>query len=152
MPRGRRNLTLGRAMAGQAWTRTMSESARFSRAQTIALAALLSSRTIADAATTAGVNERTLRRWLATEAFSTAYRAAARTVAHAATTAVLGAQAEAVEVIRGALADPNPNVRLRAAGQLLDLGVRISDGDMADRLVQLEQEVARWREKPLRLA
>jgi hypothetical protein len=131
----------------------MAGSARFSRAQTLALAALLSSRTVVEAATAAGVNERTIRRWLATEAFSTAYRAAARTVAREATTAVLAAQSEAVEVVRAALADPNPTVRLRAAGQLLDLGVRFAEDDMADRLAQLEQEVARWHETPsLRLA
>lgn len=122
----------------------MSDSARFTRAQTLALAALLSSRTIAEAATAAGVNERTLRRWLTSKAFASAYRAAARTVAYEASTAVLAAQAEAVGVIRAALADPNPTVRLRAAAQLLDLGVRFAEDDVAERLAQLEQEVARW--------
>jgi HEAT repeat protein len=129
----------------------MSDPARFTRAQTLALAALLSSRTIAEAATATGVNERTLRRWLATPAFASAYRAAARTVAYEATTAVLAAQAEAVEVIRAALADPNPTLRLRAATQLLDLGVRFTEDDLAERLAQLEQEVAQWDSLALRI-
>lgn len=118
---------------------------RFSRAQTLALAGLLSSRTVAEAAKAAGVNERTVRRWLSTKEFAAAYRASARTVAYEATTAVLAAQVKAVEVIRAALADPSPTVRLRAAAQLLGLGVRFAEEDVAERLAQLEMGVESWQ-------
>jgi transposase len=121
--------------------------------QARALAALLACRTVAEAAKVAGVGESTLRRWLGTDPFSSAYRAAARDAARQATTALLAAQTEAVQVLRSCLREGSPATRVRAARALLELGVRVAADDMDERLSQLEEEVRQWETSPgLRLA
>ncbi len=128
---------------------------RLTRIQGMALAALLVSRTIAEAATTAGVAEKTIRRWLAAEPFASAYRAAARESAREATSALLTAQREAVDVLRACLHDGSPATRVRAARALLELGVKVAAGDLDQRLAELEEEVRTWADRQpgtLRLA
>lgn len=115
-----------------------------SRIQARAVPALLSHRTIEDAAKAAGVGEKTLRRWLASEPFASAYRAAAREAAREATSALLAAQREAVQVLRSCLQEGSAATRVRAARALLELGVRVSADDLDERLSQLEEEVHRW--------
>lgn len=121
---------------------------RLSRIQARAIPALLSSRTIAEAATAAGVGEKTLRRWLASEPFASVYRQAARESAREAVSTLLAAQREAVQTLRECLQAESPATRVRAARALLELGVRVGVDDMDDRIRQLEEEVNRWTERP----
>lgn len=126
----------------------MTNGDRLSRVQDRAIAALMVTRTIAEAATAAGVGEKTLRRWLGSEPFATEYRAAAREAAREATSALLAAQREAVEVLRACLHDGSAATRTRAARALLDLGVRVAADDIETRLAELEQEVRQWDGTP----
>lgn len=125
----------------------MSADDRLTRRQTAAVAALLTCRTLREAAEASGVAEVTLRRWQAQEAFAAAYRQSAREVHREAVSALLSAQREAVDALRAGLADRNPNVRLRSARALLELGVRVSADDFSERLEALEAEVTRWSER-----
>ena len=122
----------------------MSADERLTRLQARAVAALLVCRTVVEAAEVAGVGESTFRRWLATDPFASAYRAAARESAREATTALLAAQREAVQVLRPCLHDGSPATRVRAARALLELGVRVTADDLDERLSQVEQEVREW--------
>lgn len=126
---------------------------RLTRIQGRAVVALLTCRTIAEAATAAGVGEKTLRRWLAAEPFASEYRAAARESAREATSALLAAQREAVQVLRACMQDGTSATRVRAARAVLELGVRVAADDLDERLADLEEEVRRWEQQPgLRLA
>ena len=109
------------------------------------MAALLVSRTLADAAIAAEVGERTLRRWLDSEPFATAYREAARQAAREAVSALLAAQGEAVAVLRANLHTGTPATQVRAARALLELGVRVREDDTDERLRALELEVEAWQ-------
>jgi len=121
---------------------------RLSRIQSRALAALLTSRTILEAATTAGVSERTLRRWLTQPEFASTYRSAAREAASEAVSSLLAAQREAVDVLVACLHDGTPATRVRAARCLLELGVRVGETDVDERLQLLEREVRSWDTTP----
>lgn len=126
----------------------MSASDRLSRVQARALTALMCERTITAAATKAGCSERTLRRWLSSEPFALAFRAAARESVREATTALLACQLEAVSVLRAALVGGTPADRVRAARALLELGAKVTEIDLDERLRQLEEEVRSWDGTP----
>lgn len=112
--------------------------------QLLAMRVLVVSGSIVDAASAAGVHERTVRRWLQTPEFSAGYRAAARDAASEAMSALLAAQREAVAALVTSLQSPVPAIRVRAARALLDLGRHAADDDLDHRLRELESEVARW--------
>lgn len=122
--------------------------ADLSPAQGLAVRALVVSGSVVEAAKVARVTERTVRRWLTSEDFRAAYRAAARDAASEATSALLAAQHDAVRTLVEALRDESPPVRVRAARVLLEIGRHAADGDLDERLTQLEQEVTAWRDGP----
>ncbi|MEE2528307.1 hypothetical protein V1639_04580 [Pseudarthrobacter sp. J75] len=124
----------------------MSAVERSSRGQRAALTALLVSPSIRAAAESAGVGESTLRRWLTQADFQNEYRRLSRETHQQAVSAVLSAQLEAVAVLTRLLASRSPDVRLRAAGKLLDLGHRIAADDLDQRLTRLE-EIAKQQEQ-----
>lgn len=128
----------------------MAASDRLSRMQARAVTALMTSKTIADAATKAGCSERTLRRWMAQPAFSTAFRAAARESARESVSSLLAAQNEAVAVLVAAMHDGTPADRVRAARALLELGARASETDLDQRILDLEEAVAWDHTEPRR--
>lgn len=123
----------------------MTANGRLTRVQERALAALLATRTLVEAAEVSGVSERTLRRWMASEPFAATYRTEARASAREAVSAVLAAQREAVEVLRTQMHTGAPATRVRAAVALLGLGVKVREDDVEERLAELEQEVTSWR-------
>jgi hypothetical protein len=90
-----------------------------------ALAALLTARTAQDAASQAGVGERTLRRWLNRPSFRVAYTEASRQRLSEAVGQLRAASAEAVNVLRAALDDQHTGHRIRAAIGLLDTAVKV---------------------------
>lgn len=110
-----------------------------------ALIALASTTSTAAAATRAGVTERTLRRWMESDVFMDAYRDQARKNSAQAHSALMAGQLEAAEVLRTALTVESATVRIRAASRLLEIGLKVTDDDLDQRLRDLEREVRQWQ-------
>ncbi len=96
-----------------------------------AVVALLSEKTVTEAAATAGIGEKTLRRWMSDdEAFQAEY-AAARTAAYQA--GIYRAQAltgRAMDTLEALLDDEkHPNVRLGAARTVAEIGIHQHDAE-----------------------
>ena len=115
-----------------------------SRRQDRAVHALLTARTVHEAAVQAGVSERTLRRWRAQPGFAASVRDAGRDLSRSATAALLGARLEAVSVLRTAMVDGDPSIRVRAAGLVLEHGRHALADDTAERLDQVEGRLDEW--------
>ena len=96
-----------------------------------AVLALLSEKTVTDAAKRAGVNEKTLRRWLSEdEAFQTEYATARRTTFEAAMSRVQALTGKAIATLDELLGEKkHPNVRLGAARTVAELGMQRHDAD-----------------------
>ena len=106
----------------------------------VALAALLSERTIAEAAAKAALSESTMLRWLADPAFKARYRDARRQVVEAAITGIQQAASDAVAALRRNLTCGIPAVEVGAAKSVLDFAVKgVELVDLAERVEQLEQ-------------
>lgn len=126
----------------------MTETGRnvLSRKQETALIALAVGGSVAEAAQRANVSERTVTRWLGTDAFRAEYRAQAQETSRQALTAVLTGQRRAVEVLLRGLDSDTDAVRVRAATRILELGLKLKDDDVEERLTDLEQKL-RHREQ-----
>ncbi len=85
-----------------------------------ALAALLTSSSVKDAALASGLSEETLYRYLRDEEFSGEYATARRQVVESAITGLQNAANEAVETLRRNLTCDNPQAEIRAAQLILD--------------------------------
>jgi hypothetical protein len=106
-----------------------------------AIAALLSTKSVIEAASTAGVGERTLRRWLTQYHFVTALRQAEGAMLDAATRRLLAMQDDALDTLLGLIEDleADDNTRLRAALGILGHVLRLRKvRDIEDRLSALE--------------
>jgi predicted DNA-binding transcriptional regulator AlpA len=85
-----------------------------------ALAALLNTSSVRDAAMTCGLSEETLYRYLRDEDFKNEYKAAQLAVVESAVSALQQAANEAVETLRRNLTCDNPQAEIRAAQLILD--------------------------------
>ncbi len=96
-----------------------------------AILALLSEKTITKAAEKIGIDESTLRRWLADdEAFQTAYASARHAPFQAGISRVQALTAQAVDTLEDLLgAEKYPNVRLGAARTLVEVGIHQHDAE-----------------------
>lgn len=103
------------------------------------MAALLVTPNVRIASRNAGVGVSTLRRWLTQPAFSEEYRRLSRETRQQAVSAVLAAQREAVHVLIHQMRTGPADGRVRAASKLLELGNRIADDDLDQRVSRLEQ-------------
>lgn len=113
---------------------------RLSAKQEKALAALLVSPTIAEAAQSAGVGETTLFRWLQEPAFNEAYRAARLQVLSAATMQLRQASGAAVDTLKRNLTCGNASAEIRAAATILDMAYKSAEvEDLAARVEEMEQ-------------
>jgi hypothetical protein len=111
------------------------------RKQERALAALLTSPTIAAAADAIGVTEKTLRGWMRDPTFDAAYRAARRQAVDHAVTLLQRLCRRAVKTLARAMRSPNPNVQVRAATTVLEMAMRgIELGDLAAEVEALKQQ------------
>jgi hypothetical protein len=108
-------------------------------AQYRALTVLLTGGTAEAAADAAGVSGRTLRRWQLSAEFADAMRSEARESFRQAHTQLLAAQLEAVQVLRQGLCTGSPAGRIRAARTLLELGFKVGEDDLDERLERLEE-------------
>ena len=109
--------------------------------QARAVQALITAKSIGDAAQAASVGERTLFRWLAEPAFRAALSQAEGDLLDAATRRLLGLQGQAIETFESVLADAAASqaVRLRAAQAVLDYLLKLRElRNVESRLVALE--------------
>lgn len=106
--------------------------------QARAVNALLGSTTHEQAALSAGVSVRTLRRWRAEPAFAALVRAEARETAAAGRAQLMAAMPAAVSTLRAGLTGGTASTRVRAARAIVELGLRIVAGDVEERLTALE--------------
>jgi len=116
--------------------------AKFGRKQEEAIAALLSSKSVEDAARVIGVNANTLLRWLEVPEFRDAYRKARREAVHQSVARMQQATGAAAITVLKLMTDTNvpPAVRLRAAECVFDHAIQgIELEDIEARLVALEQ-------------
>lgn len=96
--------------------------------QMAAVRALLETDALSRAAEISGVKERTLRKWLEQPSFVAAYYAAGRAQLAQSLQRLRAMTGDAVEVLRSALEDDDPMVRIRAAAAILQGAALQSDG------------------------
>ncbi len=116
--------------------------AKFGRKKEEAIAALLSSRSVEEAAQKIGVNPNTLLRWLKEPEFKSAYLAARRAGVHQAIARMQQATGVAGTVTLKLMTDPTvpAAVRLRAAVNVFDIAVKgVELEDIEVRLSELER-------------
>jgi len=119
------------------------QSGKRERLEDRALAALLSEPTIVQAATTAGISESTLARWLADPSFRARHREARRQVVEQAISALQRATEDAVTTLTRNLRCGVPASEIAAAKAVLDFAVKgVELVDLAERVEQLEQAAA----------
>lgn len=120
--------------------------ARRARLMEQAVVALLREPTIALAATSVGISEATLHRWLKMAVFQNAYRAARRNILEAAVAKLQQASTSAAEALERQLKCDKPEVVVRAATVILDQATRGSGLlDIEGRLQALESRKARQK-------
>ena len=116
--------------------------AKFGRKKEEAIAALLSNRSVEEAARALGLNANTLLRWLTIPEFREEYRKARREAVQQAVARLQQATGAASVTILKLMTDPNvPGaIRLRAAGYVLDYAIKgVEDEDIDARLSELER-------------
>jgi hypothetical protein len=104
--------------------------------------------TLQDAAGTAGVGERTLRRWLRQPNFSRAYLECRREAVGQATARLQQAAGEAVSALEAVMRSPkaSPASRVTAARSILDLAYRAAEAeDITQRMAELETTLAGYQ-------
>jgi hypothetical protein len=106
-----------------------------------AIAALLTARTVQDAARQTGISDRTLRRWMDDLAFREAYSAISRQRLDETVARLRAVATEAVETLRAALQDEHTAYRIRAAVALLDVAVKVEADELRQRIEVLEAAV-----------
>jgi hypothetical protein len=113
---------------------------KFGRKKEQAIAALLSSRNVEQAAETAGIGVTTLRRWMRNAQFKKEYLQARREGLAQATARLQQSSGPAAATLLKLMVDPGmpPAIRLRAADYVLKHGIKtLQDDDLEVRLAQL---------------
>lgn len=107
------------------------------------LVALLTARTVGEAAAKAGIGERTAKEWLADPAFRARLAEARRQVFDAALVDVQLAAGEAVATLRRLLTCGHSSTEARSAGTIFAQAVRARElGDLEERMARLEAKLA----------
>jgi hypothetical protein len=104
-----------------------------------AILGLLTEPTLLKAAESAGIGEKTLRRWLKEPGFQAEYRAARRRIVDVAIGRLQQASSEAVDTLQRNLTCDQPAVEVRAATVILEQAGRYLEiADLEQRLQVLE--------------
>ena len=122
----------------------MDEPKRLTAKQVKGLEALLDGANVQDAASAAGVNRKTLGRWLTEPLFWKLYQVNSRRGLELAARRLTGNLDGAVELITSVMEDEDapPAVRLRAASQVIDSSLRLLEAtDIQERLAALEERL-----------
>jgi transposase-like protein len=115
---------------------------KLTRKQDDAIAALLSTATIKDAAAACNVGVATLYRWLQLPEFAAAYRTARREVVEHAITELQSATSEAVATLKRNLNCRNEAVEVRAASIVLEQAIKgVELMDLQERIEKLETRI-----------
>lgn len=113
---------------------------------------MLEHKSVGEAASSIGVGERTLFRWLTEPAFKLALSAAESDLLDAATRRLLTLQDDAIGAFESLLAEDSAasdTVRLRAASAVLDHLLKLRElRDIEQRLTALEQAIAAQKQAP----
>ncbi len=115
---------------------------KFGRKKELAIAALLTHRSVEDAARAVDINHNTLLKWLTIPAFVKEYRAARREVVNQSVARLQQATGAAGTVMLKLMADPNvpAAVRLRAAECVFDRAFKgVELEDIEARVAELER-------------
>lgn len=114
-----------------------------SNAQAVAAAALAAGQTIKDSAAAAGVNEKTVRRWLKeTSEFKSRVEELRSEAVSAAMNRLSTDMTAAAAVLAGLLKSRIPIVRLRAAKVVIEVGMKLKDhADLEQRVRELEAKL-----------
>ena len=124
----------------------MADSAeKLTERQVRAVAALLATRNVPEAAQAAHVGARTLYRWLTIPEFKTAVAAAEGEAISAAARRVVGLQSHAIAALESVLLDSRSSgvIKIRAATAILDFMLKLRElSDVEQRLVSLEQKAS----------
>ena len=113
-----------------------------------ALAALLESSSIAEAAKRCELSQETLYRYLREKEFVSDYRNARRQVVENSITQLQQASGEAVEALRRNLSCSNPQAEIRSAQIILDNALKgVELVDILERLEQIENAVEAENQK-----
>jgi hypothetical protein len=105
-------------------------------------AELAAGKSVRDAATSAGVSERTAFRRLADAAFKARVVELRFQMVHTAAGRLASGMAEAADVLRAGLSDPDANIRHKSAVKLIELGVKVGEvAELEQRLAELEQMI-----------
>jgi hypothetical protein len=116
---------------------------KLSRKQDDAIAALLSTSSIKDAAKACGVSDASLWRWLQLPDFAAAYRLARRQVVERAVSELQAACGEAVETLKRNLHCEQAAVEIRAAQIILEQAIKgVELIDLQERVERLESLLA----------
>src|ERR1019366_3474933 len=121
---------------------------KLGRKQEEAIAALLSQRSIEDAARACGLGARTLLRWLKLPEFNDAYRKARRAAFSQSIARLQQATTAAVSTLLKVMVDPNTpaSTRVRAADSVLDHSAKsIEIEDIEARVAELERSTEESR-------
>ena len=106
------------------------------------LLALAGGRTVRDAATVAGIGERTVYRRLEDIYFRRRLHATRSELVGRAVGLLADASSEAVSTLKGLLSAQSESVRLGAARSILEIGNRLRESvELEQRLAELEQKV-----------
>ncbi len=115
---------------------------KLTRKQDDAIAALLSTSTIKDAAEACNIGVATLYRWLQLPEFAAAYRAARREVVERAIAELQSATSQAVETLKRNLTCENPAVEIRAASIVLEQAIKgVELMELQGRIEKLETRI-----------
>jgi HEAT repeat protein len=106
--------------------------------QSRAIAALLVTKSVAEASKRCGVGARTIERWKTEPAFRAEYIEASRRCLADAVGRLRAVGPEAVDTLQAALSDESNHVRVRAAQIILDVAIKAEVDDLARRLEALE--------------
>jgi transposase-like protein len=114
---------------------------QYDRKKEAALSALLTQRSIEDAARVIGVAPSTLRRWMRIPEFDAAYRQARRDAMSQATARLQQNSGAAVTTMLKIMVDPNSpaSCRLRAAERVFEYGLHGMEEDFEARVSALER-------------
>jgi hypothetical protein len=114
-----------------------------SRKKEQAIAALLSSPTIASAAKAVGVSERTIRNWLKDPEFAAAYRRARQQVVEVTIGRIQQLTAPAAHTMEELLEEGSPAERLRVASMVMTYALKgLETADTQARLEEMERRIA----------
>ncbi len=122
---------------------------KLTRKQADAVGAIVSNSSIAAAARSCGVAERTLYRWLEIPAFSTACDEAQRRILSSTVTNLQRVSLAAVAVLASIMADKaaTDGARIAASRTILEYSFRSKEHEIEDRLAALESTLAEQKLK-----